>query len=179
MYDLDAHTQVQRVDDTIAELGLSVCEHTPIGNVLIRGVSGGQRRRVSIGCELVTAPTVLFLDEPTSGLDAASAYHVMNVVRHLANRNRTILSVIHQPSSEVFELFDKLYLLSAGATKPPTTTRRPPTRSICRQIKILCAMHAACACARWGSLQSTWLPHAPRLLLLRLPDARSASRVLA
>jgi ABC-type multidrug transport system ATPase subunit len=61
----------------------------------------GQRRRVSIGCELVLSPTIMFLDEPTSGLDAASAYYVVNTVRQLAQGCRTIVSVIHQPSSEV------------------------------------------------------------------------------
>ena len=69
---------------------------------------------MSIGCELVTSPTLLFLDEPTSGLDSAAAFHVMSVVRRLAEGCRTILAVIHQPSSETFELFDKLCLLAAG-----------------------------------------------------------------
>ena len=63
--------------------------HTYIGNFFIRGLSGGQRKRVGIGCELVVSPTLLFLDEPTSGLDAAAAYHVMNVVHQLCTvKNR-------------------------------------------------------------------------------------------
>ena len=73
-----------------------------------------QRRRVSIGCELVVPNNLIFLDEPTSGLDAASAFHVISAVRKLAEGCRTIISVIHQPSSEVFALFDKLCLLSDG-----------------------------------------------------------------
>eukprot|EP00889_Picochlorum_renovo_P006098 jgi/Picre1/33128/NNA_008454.t1 len=102
------------VDSVIQELGLESVKNTYIGNWHIRGVSGGQRRRVSIGCELVTSPTLLFLDEPTSGLDSAAAYHVMASVRRLTEGCRTIVTVIHQPSSETFELFDKLCLLAAG-----------------------------------------------------------------
>ena len=87
-----------------------------VGNWFLKGISGGQKRRLSIGCELLTSPTLLFLDEPTSGLDAASAYFVMKGIRSLAEGGRTVISVIHQPSSEVFELFDKLCLLSSGKT---------------------------------------------------------------
>ncbi|PSC72150.1 ABC transporter G family member 11-like [Micractinium conductrix] len=102
------------VNDVISELGLESTRDTYIGTWHLRGVSGGQRRRVSIGCELVTSPQLIFLDEPTSGLDSAAAYYVMAAVRRLAEHCRTIISVIHQPSSEVFALFDKLCLLSDG-----------------------------------------------------------------
>ncbi len=71
------------VDDLIQELGLTAAANTLVGNYIVRGVSGGQRRRVSIGCELVTSPALIFLDEPTSGLDAAAAYHCMKVVKRL------------------------------------------------------------------------------------------------
>ena len=104
------------VGGVIQELGLESVKNTYIGNWHIRGISGGQRRRVSIGCELVTSPTLLFLDEPTSGLDSAAAYHVMASVRRLTEGCRTIVTVIHQPSSETFELFDKLCLLASGDT---------------------------------------------------------------
>lgn len=69
------HLQVAIVDTVLRELGLSAASNTLVGNYIVRGVSGGQRRRVSIGCELVTSPALIFLDEPTSGLDAAAAYH--------------------------------------------------------------------------------------------------------
>ena len=100
----------------IQELGLSECADTIIGTWYQRGVSGGQRRRVAIGCELVVSPTLLFLDEPTSGLDSAAAYHVTAVLRRLASGGRTVLAVIHQPASEVFEQFDLLAMLAAGST---------------------------------------------------------------
>lgn len=77
--------------------------------------AGGQKRRVSIAVELITSPQILFLDEPTSGLDSAAAFHVLQCVRDLAtNEKRTVVAVIHQPPSEVYALFDKLLLLSAG-----------------------------------------------------------------
>ena len=91
-------------------------QNVAVGNWFLKGISGGQKRRLSIGCELLTSPSLLFLDEPTSGLDAASAYFVMSGIRALAEKGRTVISVIHQPSSEVFELFDKLCLLSSGKT---------------------------------------------------------------
>eukprot|EP00798_Chlamydomonas_sp_ICE-L_P028073 gene28073-31177_t len=106
--------KMERVEETMQELGLMVAADTKIGNWLIKGISGGQKRRVAIGCELVTHPNLMFLDEPTSGLDAAAAFYVMSTIRRLAESGRTILSVIHQPSSEVFELFDRLCLLSFG-----------------------------------------------------------------
>jgi len=106
--------KMARVEDVLGELGLRDAADTKIGNWFLKGVSGGQKRRVAIGCELLTHPTLLFLDEPTSGLDAAAAFYVIKTIRHLSEANRTILTVIHQPSSEVFELFDKLCLLSGG-----------------------------------------------------------------
>ncbi|GIL56549.1 hypothetical protein Vafri_11897 [Volvox africanus] len=106
--------KIARVDGVIQELGLEDAQHTKIGTPFIKGISGGQKRRVSIGCELITHPGLLFLDEPTSGLDAASAFHVMANIRSLAEHSRTVVTVIHQPSSEVYELFDKLCLLSGG-----------------------------------------------------------------
>ncbi|KAF5841257.1 P-loop containing nucleoside triphosphate hydrolase protein [Dunaliella salina] len=108
--------KMKRVEDALVEMGLVGVQHTKIGNWMMKGISGGQKRRVSIGCELVTQPAILFLDEPTSGLDAASAFFVMDTVRTLAEKNRTVLTVIHQPSSEVFELFDQLCLLTRGST---------------------------------------------------------------
>lgn len=84
------------VDQIIKDLGLDVCANVPIGNWHMRGISGGQKRRVSIGVELVTSPRIIFLDEPTSGLDSASSFYVMLAVRRLAHEGRTICSTIHQ-----------------------------------------------------------------------------------
>uniref|UniRef100_A0A453CG71 ABC transporter domain-containing protein n=1 Tax=Aegilops tauschii subsp. strangulata TaxID=200361 RepID=A0A453CG71_AEGTS len=102
------------VEGTIVEMGLQDCADTVIGNWHLRGVSGGEKRRVSIALELLMRPRLLFLDEPTSGLDSSSAFFVTQTLRGLARDGRTVIASIHQPSSEVFELFDMLFLLSGG-----------------------------------------------------------------
>ncbi|CAH8255292.1 unnamed protein product [Arabidopsis lyrata] len=105
------------VEGTIIELGLQDCADRVIGNWHSRGVSGGERKRVSVALEILTRPQILFLDEPTSGLDSASAFFVIQALRNIArDGRRTVVSSIHQPSSEVFALFDDLFLLSSGET---------------------------------------------------------------
>jgi ABC-type multidrug transport system ATPase subunit len=86
-----------------------------IGNWHLRGISGGEKKRLSIALEILTRPRLLFLDEPTTGLDSASAFFVIQALRQMAiDGNKTIISSVHQPSSEVFALFDDLCLLSGG-----------------------------------------------------------------
>nr|AAP80385.1 ABC transporter [Gossypium hirsutum] len=104
------------VEGTIIEMGLQDCADTVIGNWHLRGISGGEKRRVSIALEILMRPRLLFLDEPTSGLDSASAFFVTQTLRGLSRDGRTVIASVHQPSSEVFELFDQLYLLSEGKT---------------------------------------------------------------
>ncbi|CAL9762116.1 unnamed protein product [Musa acuminata subsp. burmannicoides] len=106
-----------RAEATIREMGLESAMDTRIGGWASKGISGGQKRRVSICIELLTRPRLLFLDEPTSGLDSAASYHVMNRIARLARREAmTVVAAIHQPSSEVFELFHGLGLLAYGRT---------------------------------------------------------------
>jgi len=104
------------IEGTIMEMGLQECADRLIGNWHLRGISGGEKRRLSIALEILTRPTLLFLDEPTTGLDSASAYFVAQTLRNLAHDSKTVISSIHQPSSEVFALFDNLFLLSGGQT---------------------------------------------------------------
>ncbi|KAI4330485.1 hypothetical protein MLD38_028771 [Melastoma candidum] len=107
----------ERAEATIREMGLQDAMDTRIGGWSSKGLSGGQKRRVSICIEILTHPKLLFLDEPTSGLDSAASYHVMSRIVRLAQRNaRTVIASIHQPSSEVFDLFHHLCLLSSGRT---------------------------------------------------------------
>ncbi|GAB4848720.1 hypothetical protein Ancab_003447 [Ancistrocladus abbreviatus] len=107
--------KLERADLTIREMGLQDSINTRIGGWSTRGISGGQKRRVSICIEILTRPPLLFLDEPTSGLDSAASYHVMGRIIKLAQRDaRTVIASIHQPSGEVFELFHNLCLLSSG-----------------------------------------------------------------
>ncbi|KAK4716866.1 hypothetical protein R3W88_015204 [Solanum pinnatisectum] len=104
-----------RAEQTIREMGLQDAMNTRIGGWSVKGLSGGQKRRVSICIEILKRPKLLFLDEPTSGLDSAASYHVMNKIVQLAKQDgRTIVASIHQPSSEVFQLFHNLCLLSSG-----------------------------------------------------------------
>lgn len=94
---------------------LHKCASTKIGGPLVKGVSGGERKRTSIGVELITDPSLIFLDEPTTGLDSFTATKVMEILRDLAiNENRTVISTIHQPNSDVYEMFDLLMLLARG-----------------------------------------------------------------
>ena len=104
------------VEGTITEMGLHDCADRMVGNWHLRGISGGEKKRLSIAIEILTRPHLLFLDEPTSGLDSASAFFVIQTLRNIARDGRTIISSIHQPSSEVFALFDDLFLLSGGET---------------------------------------------------------------
>ncbi|KAK6923356.1 ABC transporter family G domain [Dillenia turbinata] len=107
----------KRAETTIREMGLQDAIDTRIGGWSVKGLSGGQKRRVSICIEILTRPKLLFLDEPTSGLDSAASYHVMNRLTELARQDgRTVIASIHQPSSEVYELFNNLCLLSSGRT---------------------------------------------------------------
>lgn len=114
----------QLVEEIILELGLKECADTRVGDGFKKGgCSGGERRRVSIGVQMLRNPSVLFLDEPTTGLDATSAFHLVKTLKHLANTGRTVITTIHQPRSDIFFLFDRLTFLSRGnvAYTGPTT----------------------------------------------------------
>lgn len=106
--------KMDRVEEIIKELRLNKCQNTKIGGPLIKGVSGGERKRTSIGVELITDPQLIFLDEPTTGLDSFTATSVMETLRDLAQAGRTVVSTIHQPNSDIFEMFDRLMLLAQG-----------------------------------------------------------------
>ena len=81
---------------------------------MIKGISGGQKKRTSVGVELITRPSLLFLDEPTSGLDSYNAYNLVQLLKETAKLNTAVLCTIHQPSSEVFFLFDKVIFMKSG-----------------------------------------------------------------
>lgn len=103
-----------RVETVITSLGLDSCKDTIIGGFFRKGISGGERKRCSVGHELLINPSILLLDEPTSGLDSTTAMHLLTSLRKLAQGGRSIITTIHQPSSRLFQQLDKLLLLSKG-----------------------------------------------------------------
>ena len=101
-----------RVDEVITQMGLTKARATKIGGAMVRGVSGGEAKRISIAIGLLNNPRIMFFDEPTSGLDSAISLDVMGTIKDLAIEGRTVLVTIHQPSGRLFELFDQIVLLS-------------------------------------------------------------------
>uniref|UniRef100_A0A4W3HD46 ATP-binding cassette, sub-family G (WHITE), member 2b n=1 Tax=Callorhinchus milii TaxID=7868 RepID=A0A4W3HD46_CALMI len=110
----NAEERQKKVNEVIQELGLQDCASTKIGTEFLRGISGGERKRCSIGMELITSPSLLFLDEPTTGLDANTANSIMHLLYMLSRNSRTIIFSIHQPRYSIFRLFDSLTLMNKG-----------------------------------------------------------------
>ncbi|KAI6792125.1 hypothetical protein KC332_g4879 [Hortaea werneckii] len=102
------------VDALLGCLQLSHVQDSRVGDVNRPGISGGQRKRTSIGIELAAAPMAIFLDEPTSGLDAASAASMMRLLKGISRLGVTIIAVVHQPREQIFYRFDQVLLLAQG-----------------------------------------------------------------
>ncbi|WJX46201.1 hypothetical protein P8452_33023 [Trifolium repens] len=111
---LSKQEKMSKVKEVIDELDLNHCKDTIIGGSLLRGVSGGERKRVSIGQELLTNPSLLLVDEATTGLDSTTARKLVMNLCELAKGGRTVVMTIHQPSSKLFHMFQKILLLSDG-----------------------------------------------------------------
>ena len=105
---------VELVDKTIDSLGLTEAKDLKVGNPLQKTISGGQRKRLNIGLELLREPSVLFVDEPTSGLSSRDSENIMDLLKELSLRGKMVFVVIHQPSSDIFKMFDKLLILDTG-----------------------------------------------------------------
>lgn len=104
----------QLVNETLESLGLMEAKNLKVGNPLQKTISGGQRKRLNIGLELLREPSVLFVDEPTSGLSSRDSENIMELLKELSLRGKMVFVVIHQPSSEIFKMFDKLLILDTG-----------------------------------------------------------------
>jgi len=96
----------ERVKQVLDDLRLTDCRDTHIGGPLVKGVSGGERKRTSIAVELVSNPSLLFLDEPTTGLDSFTATIICDIMSQLAKQGKTVISTIHQPNTDIFDTFD-------------------------------------------------------------------------
>lgn len=104
----------KKCNDLLADLGLSETRHLKVGSPLEKTISGGQRKRLNISLELVREPSVLFVDEPTSGLSSRDSENIMDLLKELALKGKLIFVVIHQPSSDIYKMFDKLMILDVG-----------------------------------------------------------------
>ncbi|HNP17054.1 MAG TPA: ATP-binding cassette domain-containing protein [Fulvivirga sp.] len=102
------------VNKVLLNLGLSEIAHLKVGSPLDKTISGGQRKRVNIGLELLREPSVLFVDEPTSGLSSQDSENIMDLLKELSLRGKMVFVVIHQPSSDIFKMFDDLLILDVG-----------------------------------------------------------------
>src|ERR1035438_8621145 len=98
----------------LTDLGLYETRDLKVGSPLEKTISGGQRKRLNIALELIREPAVLFVDEPTSGLSSRDSENIMDLLKELALKGKLVFVVIHQPSSEIFKMFDKLMILDVG-----------------------------------------------------------------
>ena len=106
--------RLERIESTLRRLGLWEIRNLRVGSVMDKTISGGQRKRLNIALELIREPAVLFVDEPTSGLSSRDSEHIMDILKELTLRGKIVFVVIHQPSSDIFKLFDRLLLLDVG-----------------------------------------------------------------
>ncbi|ORY29492.1 P-loop containing nucleoside triphosphate hydrolase protein [Rhizoclosmatium globosum] len=107
----------EKVHELLTQFGLMKCADSPVGDLIISGISGGEKRRLSIAVQLVKEPKIIFLDEPTTGLDSAASFRVMESIRDMARRrNCTVVCSIHQPSPSTYALFDQVLFLARGNT---------------------------------------------------------------
>lgn len=112
--DLDEEEIRARVERVLDNLGLLEKKDLKVGSVMNKTISGGQRKRLNIALELIREPAILFLDEPTSGLSSRDSENVMDLLRELTTKGKLIFNVIHQPSSELYKMFDRVIILDEG-----------------------------------------------------------------
>ncbi|MBK8883032.1 MAG: ATP-binding cassette domain-containing protein [Bacteroidales bacterium] len=103
-----------KVDGVLKNLGLYEIRNIQVGTPLNKKISGGQRKRLNISLELIREPAIMFLDEPTSGLSSRDSENILDLLQELARKGKLLFIVIHQPSSEIFKMFDKLIILDTG-----------------------------------------------------------------
>jgi ABC-type multidrug transport system ATPase subunit len=112
--DLKEEELNKRVMATLSNLGLDQRKDLRVGTVLDKTISGGQRKRLNIALELIREPAVLFVDEPTSGLSSRDSENVIDLLKELSLKGKLIFVVIHQPSSDIYKMFDKMMIMDVG-----------------------------------------------------------------
>ena len=105
-----------RINQILKQLNLEECRNARVGGQFSKSISGGQRKRVAIGIELLANPQCIVLDEPTSGLDSHNAYKIIRILKDLSKEGKIVIATLHQPSSLMFKELDRLLLLSSGQT---------------------------------------------------------------
>lgn len=148
--DLSEEETNEKITKTLVSLGLEEIKHIKVGNALNKKISGGQRKRLNIALELLRQPHVIFLDEPTSGLSSRDSENVMDLLKELTFKGKLIFVVIHQPSSDIFKMFDKLFILDKGGF---AAYYGNPVESVMHFKKITHQINADVAeCATCGSV---------------------------
>ncbi len=112
--DLPENEIMERIKEMLKSLGLWERRNMKVGGVLNKTLSGGQRKRLNIALELIREPDILFVDEPTSGLSSRDSENVMDLLKELTYRGKLVFVVIHQPSSDIYKLFDRIFILDVG-----------------------------------------------------------------
>jgi ABC-type multidrug transport system ATPase subunit len=165
--------RIERVNDLLDAFGIQRQANALVGTPIRKGISGGQKRRLSVASQLIADPRILFLDEPTSGLDSTASFEVMNYIKRIAVQHRLIVvASIHQPSTATFALFDQLMLLSGGKTcyfgpmaglkdyfdsiSHPIPAYTNPAEFLLELVNVDFAKDKELSCSRLESVHSAW-----------------------
>ncbi len=148
--DLDQDTLDERVCAILAELNQLDTRDLKVGSPLEKTISGGQRKRLNIALELIREPAILFVDEPTSGLSSADSLNVMTLLKEQASQGKLIIVIIHQPSSDIFKMFDQLWLLDKGGR--PIFTGNPIDAVLYFRKAVWQAGTDECLCPQCGNV---------------------------
>jgi ABC-type multidrug transport system ATPase subunit len=148
--DLEEKALKKRVTGLLDELNqLETCDLT-VGSPLEKTISGGQRKRLNIALELIREPSILFVDEPTSGLSSADSLNVISLLKEQSNKGKLIIIIIHQPSSDIFKMFDQLWILDKGGR--PIYTGNPIDAVVYFRKAIWQAGTEECLCPQCGNI---------------------------
>lgn len=148
--DLDEKAIKERVVGLLDELNQLETSELTVGSPLEKTISGGQRKRLNIALELIREPSILFVDEPTSGLSSADSLNVISLLKEQSNKGKLIIIIIHQPSSDIFKMFDQLWILDKGGR--PIYTGNPIDAVVYFRKAVWQAGTEECLCPQCGNV---------------------------